>query len=391
MVVVDFVKDAAACPATGDPPVIASRANRMLDVVFAIDCTGSMGPYIAAVKHNIEKIIGGLVNAQGYELRIGLVAYRDHPPQELTWVVKTFAFTTDLSEMHTNLSSLTAHGGGDGPEAVEAGLKECAGMPWRETATKIVILIADAPPHGLGERGDGFPNGAPTGVDPLLVLDDLSRLGVCVYPVGCQPALSQYCFATDFFVGVAERTNGQAVALGSAAALADVILGASIEECELEKLTHEVHERVRSLQAEGLGDERVQERIFAELQYRGLTTQTLKCNKLASDNSRHVAGAASLQEAKESLRERALPCAKGRPDETHEPMYRGFLSECDVIGYDEDTPVYRSLAASVDEEAPTNCSFEAALQDEVMISNEAISMTQVSRLFSRGKKQGLWG
>lgn len=86
MVAVDFVEDDAARPATGDPPVITSRAERMLDVVFAIDCTGSMGPYIAAAKHNIDKIIGGLVNAQGYELRIGLVAYRDHPPQELTWV-----------------------------------------------------------------------------------------------------------------------------------------------------------------------------------------------------------------------------------------------------------------------------------------------------------------
>lgn len=371
----------------------------MLDVVFAIDCTGSMGPYIAAAKHNIDKIIGGLVNAQGYELRIGLVAYRDHPPQELTWVCKTFAFTTDLSEMHANLSSLTARGGGDGPEAVEAGLKECAGLPWRKTATKIVILIADAPPHGLGERGDGFPNGAPTGVDPLLVLDDLSRLGVCVYPVGCQPALSQYRFAIDFFVGVAERTNGQAVALGSAAALADVILGASIEECELDKLTQLVHERVRSLQAENrsLGDEEIQERIFADFQCLGLTTQTLKCNKLASDNSHHIASASSLQEAKESLRERALPCAKGTRrgvsylDETDEPMYRGVLFECDVAGCDEDTPVYRSLAASVDdEEAPTDCSLEAARQDEVMISNEAISMTQVSRLFSRGRKQGFW-
>ena len=355
----------------------------------------------------------------------------------------TFAFTTDLSEMHANLSSLTARGGGDGPEAVEAGLKECAGLPWRKTATKIVILIADAPPHGrtplplthepvigmticchefasldrrrwphhstnrrasvpcsaVGERGDGFPNGAPTGVDPLLVLDDLSRLGVCVYPVGCQPALSQYRFAIDFFVGVAERTNGQAVALGSAAALADVILGASIEECELDKLTQLVHERVRSLQAENrsLGDEEIQERIFADFQCLGLTTQTLKCNKLASDNSHHIASASSLQEAKESLRERALPCAKGTRrgvsylDETDEPMYRGVLFECDVAGCDEDTPVYRSLAASVDdEEAPTDCSLEAARQDEVMISNEAISMTQVSRLFSRGRKQGFW-
>ena len=247
----------------------------------------------------------------------------------------------------------------------------------------------------VGERGDGFPNGAPTGVDPLLVLDDLSRQGVCVYPVGCQPALSQYRFATDFFVGVAERTNGQAVALGSAAALADVILGASIEECELDKLMDEVQERVRTLQTEDpcLAEEQIQERIFADFQYRGLKTQTLQCNKLASDNSRHVASAASLQEAKTSLS--ALPCTTNDKrvsyaDDADEPMYRGLgLS---TVRHDEEAPVYRSLAASCaePEEATTYCSFGAARQDKVIISNDAISKTQVSRLFSRGKKKGLW-
>jgi hypothetical protein len=32
-------------------------------------------------------------------------------------------------------------------------------MEWREKAVKIVILITDAPPHGLGEFLDGFPDG----------------------------------------------------------------------------------------------------------------------------------------------------------------------------------------------------------------------------------------
>jgi hypothetical protein len=28
-------------------------------------------------------------------------------------------------------------------------------MDWREYASKMVVLIADAPPHGIGEYGDG--------------------------------------------------------------------------------------------------------------------------------------------------------------------------------------------------------------------------------------------
>ena len=28
-------------------------------------------------------------------------------------------------------------------------------MDWRPLASKMVVLIADAPPHGIGEYGDG--------------------------------------------------------------------------------------------------------------------------------------------------------------------------------------------------------------------------------------------
>ena len=142
-------------------------------------------------------------------------------------------------------------------------------MEWRDDAAKICVLIADAPPHGLGEAGDAFANGAPTGVDPLVVLDEMSKRGITVYSVGCQPALSAYAYATDFFIAAAERTNGQAVALGSAARLADVILGGAIEEMDLQSLKAELHERVKTLHAEkpDLGEDEVMETV-----YRGMSS-----------------------------------------------------------------------------------------------------------------------
>lgn len=57
--------------------------------------------------------------------------------------------------MHRDLAGLYASGGGDGPEAVTAALAEALHMDWREHASKMVVLIADAPPHGIGEYGDG--------------------------------------------------------------------------------------------------------------------------------------------------------------------------------------------------------------------------------------------
>jgi hypothetical protein len=49
--------------------------------------------------------------------------------------------------------------GGDGPEAIADALDAVLKLSWRPEAVKMCVLIADAPPHGLGTAGDGFPNG----------------------------------------------------------------------------------------------------------------------------------------------------------------------------------------------------------------------------------------
>lgn len=41
--------------------------------------------------------------------------------------------------------------GGDGPEAVTAALKAALELTWRPTSSRMAVLIADAPPHGIGE------------------------------------------------------------------------------------------------------------------------------------------------------------------------------------------------------------------------------------------------
>jgi hypothetical protein len=128
-------------------------------LVFIQDCTGSQGAYITAATKNIEQICAAIFESgklQALEdLRIGLVAFRDHPPQDHTYVFKNFGFSSDIGKVKKDLSTLYASGGGDGPEAVTAALAEVLNMEWREHASKMVVLIADAPPHGIGEYGDG--------------------------------------------------------------------------------------------------------------------------------------------------------------------------------------------------------------------------------------------
>eukprot|EP00435_Cladocopium_sp_Y103_P015621 s3418_g3.t2 len=177
------------------------------------DCTGSMGSYIKAAQDNIQSIVSK-IGHHGAKVRFGLISYRDHPPQEKTYVTQVHPFTEELEVMSGYVNTMKAHGGGDGPEAVTAALADAFNLPWRPNATKICVLIADAPPHGLEPSGDGFPNGDPLGRDPLEIVRNMTVHGITCYTV----------------------TGGQAVALSSAAMLADVIINGSAEELALAKL-----------------------------------------------------------------------------------------------------------------------------------------------------------
>jgi hypothetical protein len=134
--------------------------------MFLQDATASQSPYINQACSEINRICkqlvstGAVAEGEGY-MRIGLIAFRDHPPQDKTFVTQEYPFTTSTLVMASNLKGLSAYGGGDGPESVTDALHGALNAKWREKATKIVILVTDAPPHGLGERGDGFPNRCP--------------------------------------------------------------------------------------------------------------------------------------------------------------------------------------------------------------------------------------
>jgi hypothetical protein len=105
-------------------------------------------------------------------LRFGVVAFRDHPPQDSTFVTKVLtprpgtspeqvAFVVDPGIVANVLNTLPASGGGDGPEASTDALQLCLTADWNDGASRVAILITDAPPHGVEETGDGFPDGCP--------------------------------------------------------------------------------------------------------------------------------------------------------------------------------------------------------------------------------------
>lgn len=66
-------------------------------------------------------------------------------------------------------------------------MKAALELQWRPEASRMAVLVADAPAHGIGEYGDGFPNGGPDGEDPILLARQMAAQGISL--VRCWRAL----------------------------------------------------------------------------------------------------------------------------------------------------------------------------------------------------------
>ncbi len=144
-----WLKPWAAGSLTEPPPPPPASGHR-IDVVFAVDTTGSMGGLLEGAKRTVWSIASHIKDIdQQADLHVGLVAYRDLGDD---YVTKDFALTGDLDAMFAELSSYYAGGGGDVPEDVDAALYDAVHkMQWRDGAKKMIFLVGDAPPASRGD------------------------------------------------------------------------------------------------------------------------------------------------------------------------------------------------------------------------------------------------
>ena len=123
-------------------------AAPVIDAVFVLDTTGSMGSLIQTAKEKIWSIASTMAAADpSPQLRIGLVAYRDRGD---AYVVNTVDLSGDLDSVYAQLMQFEAAGGGDGPESVNAALQTAVDqMSWADAgqAYRVIFLVGDAPPH----------------------------------------------------------------------------------------------------------------------------------------------------------------------------------------------------------------------------------------------------
>lgn len=147
------------CPPVPDPAPTTTQFPH-LDLVVALDVSGSMGNQIAGLKAEVDQLSSVLIGLTP-SLGLGMVAFGD---QYWERPVTTFglreisaspgerdAFARFVAGLAPRMG-LGAGGNPDDPEAVLRALTEAAGMNWRpEAELRMIVLITDNPayPHEM--------------------------------------------------------------------------------------------------------------------------------------------------------------------------------------------------------------------------------------------------
>ena len=120
--------------------------NDVIELMFVIDTTGSMGDEINYLKVEIDDVISEIQEKNpNTVIKLALLFYRDKGDE---YVTRYFDFTQDIQKQKNNLSNQNANGGGDFEEAVYKALGEAVDKQWSSSSeTRVLVHVADAPSH----------------------------------------------------------------------------------------------------------------------------------------------------------------------------------------------------------------------------------------------------
>ncbi len=118
------------------------------DIMFVLDCTGSMAGEINAMRNAITGF-ADTIRTEKVRARVGLIEFRDRLNGEEQHLHRFGGevFTDDPAAFRKEAEKLSAHGGGDEPESSLDALLLATKQPFSESSAKVIVLVTDAPPH----------------------------------------------------------------------------------------------------------------------------------------------------------------------------------------------------------------------------------------------------
>ncbi|MEO1526845.1 MAG: vWA domain-containing protein [Planctomycetota bacterium] len=115
-----------------------------IEILIVFDSTGSMGGEIQNVKRRILEISSSVLRKIP-RAQFSLVTYRDRGD---AYVARGIELQNDPNRLVYFINGVYAGGGGDSPEAVQAGMRVAIEENrFRSKAQKVMIVFGDAPPH----------------------------------------------------------------------------------------------------------------------------------------------------------------------------------------------------------------------------------------------------
>ena len=160
------------------------EARTSLDLLFTMDITGSMDPYLNQVKTNIINIINRIINeCPGIDIYLGFIGYLDVQYQSGLYI------DYDLTKNHTYLQGVINNvrvisGPDDIIEDLTGGLEMSLNKTWKNNA-RFIVLVGDVPCHGTichdGYLSDEFPNGVPGQRNITEIVKDLAKNKISLF------------------------------------------------------------------------------------------------------------------------------------------------------------------------------------------------------------------
>jgi hypothetical protein len=176
--------------------------------------------YLEEVRHELNRL-AKQVHTSIPNVRMGVIAFGDYCDANSTYVTKVLDLTTEFDKVQSFVKQVERTSGGDAPEAVEEALFEANRLGWRIGSSRAIILVGDAPPHGII---DSAPKR-----DYKAEGNALGQKGVKIYATQCGKDLS----AAEAFRWLSSQTKGTYLNLENISDLVDLLIGVCMKEVGL--------------------------------------------------------------------------------------------------------------------------------------------------------------
>jgi serine/threonine-protein kinase PpkA len=206
-----------------DAPVVvqdlAALQKLGVDIVFVMDMTASMAPYI----QNATQAVGDIARLitqdpeTAKSVRFGFVGYRDDVKKMpyLDFTAKNFTpngllevgeFLNVMGTVNPMMATFAAEGRGSGDyqEEMYAGLREALSTKWSDPSLRFIVLVGDASSHEVGHEQNTTGLDAPTTRQQL----NADKINVLALHLRDERAAPDHALAQQQFTTLATNEGG---------------------------------------------------------------------------------------------------------------------------------------------------------------------------------------